>query len=603
MANEVYSIGIDIGKLKEALKVSEKIKDNTSATKKGGMMGDLDKSNKKLKEQNKQLGITASKLNLIRLTASKLKFGALALGGLAVGGAISSLMSAKGSIATDLRARNVGLNFGESQALGYAGKMTGLGEDTLLSSIEGLTTSLRDFSKSGNFASLGLNAEALKNKNPTQALFDVLDAMKKSNLPEYLKKNIIDEIGIPFDQFRFVLKEGTGEIKKYFDEGLGLYGKDGAGLKAGERAMMRFMAVIKDISQMVAIKLIPAFTRALKVLTPLIRKSADLFAQIIDNVFTTKNLNMLDNFIKQIIKYTSSVVDWLKNFIQDFVKGLTKVWDFLKPSITSLGKELLAFWEEIKPDLMKFGKWLQTQFLPVFFQLMSSMITFLGNIVRNIRVLWNTIRPVMRPLGQAIKMLFGVLSKAFDTLSKFKVESVLDPLSKVGDMGANFGNKIQEFFTSFTNAGMGVWKKIVQSAGDLWTGIKQAFLVMITGLIDAINGILSNSFISKMTGGALIRTGWGYDSEGNFGKRTYTGKGAKDYKYTQINDGVIHKNGQVIKTAPDDYIFAMKQPQKLATAGAGNYNININATVRNDSDVQKIKNELHKLITSLNAKR
>ena len=46
--------------------------------------------------------------------------------------------------------------------------------------------------------------------------------MKDSNLPQYMKKQIVDNLGIPFDNFKFVLKEGTGEIEKYFKEGIGI---------------------------------------------------------------------------------------------------------------------------------------------------------------------------------------------------------------------------------------------------------------------------------------------------------------------------------------------------------------------------------------------
>ncbi|MDA0096302.1 hypothetical protein OFR75_14910 [Brachyspira hyodysenteriae] len=70
-----------------------------------------------------------------------------------------------GTLSTQLRAKNVGLSIGEHDALAYAGKMTGLGEDTLISAIEGLTTSMEDFDKWGNFASLGLNASDLQKKS------------------------------------------------------------------------------------------------------------------------------------------------------------------------------------------------------------------------------------------------------------------------------------------------------------------------------------------------------------------------------------------------------------------------------------------------------
>lgn len=67
--------------------------------------------------------------------------------------------------------------------------------------------------------------------------------------------------------------------------------------------------------------------------------------------------------------------------------------------------------------------------------------------------------------------------------------------------------------------------------------------------------------------------------------------------YIKVNDAVITKDGQVIKTSPQDYIFATKKPQAMA---GGNYTININANVRNDNDIQKIKYELNKLIKSFN---
>ncbi|KLI62480.1 hypothetical protein, partial [Brachyspira hyodysenteriae] len=161
-----------------------------------GFNDDLAKGNKALKEQNKLLNNSYQKMNLMKMAGSKLKAGFLGLGGLALGGAAGLLGGAvngyNGTLSTQLRAKNVGLSIGEHDALAYAGKMTGLGEDTLISAIEGLTTSMEDFDKWGNFASLGLNASDLQKKNPTEALFEVLESMKDSDLPQYLKKQIID---------------------------------------------------------------------------------------------------------------------------------------------------------------------------------------------------------------------------------------------------------------------------------------------------------------------------------------------------------------------------------------------------------------------------
>lgn len=69
----------------------------------------------------------------------------------------------------------------------------------------------------------------------------------------------------------------------------------------------------------------------------------------------------------------------------------------------------------------------------------------------------------------------------------------------------------------------------------------------------------------------------------------------------EVDDAVITKDGKVIKTSPQDYLFATKTPQALATGGS--YNININATVRNDNDIYKIKYELDRLLKSINAGR
>ena len=210
-----------IKKMKEVLKPFESLRaggigggspnNNPKPDKKNLFADNLNTSNKSLKEQNKLLGINIQKLNLIKLLTSKLKWGALGLGGLAAGGITAGIAAMNGTLQTNTRAKNTGLNFGEANALEFAGKMTGIGEDTLISSIESLQTSLKDYSKWGDLASLGLNAQDLEKKNPTEALFEVLESMKDSGLPQHMKKQIIDNLGIPFDQFQFVLKEGNGE--------------------------------------------------------------------------------------------------------------------------------------------------------------------------------------------------------------------------------------------------------------------------------------------------------------------------------------------------------------------------------------------------------
>lgn len=239
-----------------------------------------------------------------KMAGSKLKAGFLGLGGLALGGAAGLLGGVvngyKGTLSTQLRAKNVGLSIGEHDALAYAGKMTGLGEDTLISAIEGLTTSMEDFDKWGNFASLGLHASDLQKKNPTEALFEVLESMKDSDLPQYLKKQIIDDIGIPFDNFRFVLKEGTGEIEKFFKEGFELnknndkYAKGEwvknektgkmektKGLIDAERETIRFTENFGGMMKHISYDIAPTYIDGMKQITDLLPKLEDTISKSI----------------------------------------------------------------------------------------------------------------------------------------------------------------------------------------------------------------------------------------------------------------------------------------------------------------------------------
>ncbi|KLI17008.1 hypothetical protein SU45_06510 [Brachyspira hyodysenteriae] len=365
--SEVYSIGIDLSQLQKALQMSLQIKNNLGPLGSGGgsqggsnnkmlknsnaFNKSIQQQNQNLKTQNKLLNGNLQKLNLMRLAASKIKMGALGLGGLAAGGIAGLLGGAvngyKGTLSTQLRAKNVGLDIREHDALAYAGKMTGLGEDSLISSIEGLTTSLQDYSKWGNFASLGLNASDLQSKNPVEALFEVLDSMKDSDLPQYLKKQIIDDIGIPFDNFRFVLKEGTGEIEKFFKEGFKLNtytekdkttgedkditGKVNSGLIKGERAGITFAENFAGVMKKISFDIAPDYIKGLETATPLLNKFGEVLS-----------------------KGITSVIDFFTAFASAEDKGA-----FLKEKggelLTSAGGALKGVWDGVT-DYLK-GKW------------------------------------------------------------------------------------------------------------------------------------------------------------------------------------------------------------------------------------------------------
>lgn len=654
--SEVYSVAFDLSALEKAFKLSEKIKNNLS-----GFQGfsnrtykkdssdfsqNIIDSNKGLKEQNKLLGVSLQKLNLMRLVSSKIKWGALAAAGLPMAGITAGIASMNGTLATNTRAKNTGLTFGESNALNFAGKMTGLGEDTLISSIEGLTTSLQDYSKWGNFASLGLNARDLQNQNPVEALFEVLDSMKDSNLPQYMKKQIVDNLGIPFDNFKFVLKEGTGEIEKYFKEGIGMFGgKSGKSLMEGERALIRFTTVLKDISQNIGGKIAPALTTSLKLITPYIYKLADGFTWLLGKAFTKKNLDMISGFFNSIGKIGGDLVgkgmdlfnggkDLFSKMFQGFsidtegwgnvlkdlggglLDGIGNLWDTLKPNLIAIGQSLVEVWETIEPDLLTLLEFWKTNILPPLQSIFGSSVNILGKIIKKIiddfKWFYNFIRPIFKPLGKLFSSFFNTVSGILGGIDKGSniggivntLSNLSTPISALKTIIETTTSVLNVFKTKITET----WQSIKDSFAKVWLTIDMG----IDGFISGLMGIK----IGKGTiGGILGYSGPKYKAENGWwkikdekGNYQYLGKngGISQYPEKRVNDAIITKTGHVVKTDPQDYIFAMKQPQKLASAsgaGGGTYTININANVRNDNDIRQIKNELERLIKSFNSKR
>ena len=672
MSSEVYSIGIDLSQLQKALQMSLQIKNNLASlggnSSKGQSGGNsqvqkssnsfsnsIQQQNKGLKEQNKLLGGSLQKLNLIRLVSSKIKWGALGAIGLAGTGITAGIASMNGTLAANTRAKNTGLTFGESNALNFAGKMTGLGEDTLISSIEGLTTSLQDYSKWGNFASLGLNASDLQNKNPTEALFEVLESMKDSDLPKYMKKQIVDNIGIPFDQFQFVLKEGTGEIQKYFKEGMGMFGgKSGKSLMEGERALIRFTTILKDVSQNIGGKIAPALTTGLKLITPYVYQLADGFTWLLGKVFTKKNLDMISGFFNSIGKIGSDLVSkginlfdsgkdlfsqmfkgfsidtegWdnvLKDLGGGLLDGIGKLWDTLKPNLIAIGQSLVDVWKTIEPDLLTLLEFWKTNILPPLQSIFGSAVNILGKVIKKViddfKWFYNLIRPIFKPLGNAIKGFAQVMSGIWKELEEWGIDELLSntisPISKLQTVFEAVGG-LKEWWDNFKLNANNIWEIIENSFIDIWEKVKTSFskifLSIDMGIDSFISGLMGLGIGGKTIGDVFgyscpkykAENGW-WKIKDEKGDYQYLGKngGVSQYPEKRVNDAIITKTGQVVKTDPQDYIFAMKQPQRLASsaAGGGTYTININANVRSDNDIRQIKNELERLIKSFNSKR
>lgn len=509
-------IGDTLKDLKNAAKGSEELKNSLESIKDGdvseeldtaldGFNKDLKNSNKELEKQEKILKKNLAVINLMRMTAAKLKMGALMGAGI-IGGGIAAAMtggiaSMRGVLEQNTRGKNGGIDFGQVRALNFASKMTGVGEDTLMQAVEGISTSLQDFSKWSSYATLGLDAEELQKQNPTDALFEVLDAMEKSNLPQQQIREAVENMGVPFSNFLFVLEEGTDEMRKYFKEGMGMNVTKINGeqvdmterLIAGERELIRLGANWQKFMREVGYRIAPQFTKFLQKATPYLQK----FSQVLGKGLVWL-MDVLDNVMDFFDEFLSAKDK--KAFMQEKIAGwISDAWEFMKPIFSTIKDKVVEYFKTM---------W-------------DSAITF-----------------IKEKFAEATSGIVIAGSKIGDFFDKPK--------------GAKYGtfNTTGKYTTR--------WDPAIEDYR------------LITKSLDWYDP-------SKHTEADL-----------------------------RMNDGVITKSGQVIQTDPQDYIFAMKQPQRLAeTSGGGvSYQITINnPTVRDDRDIRQLKSELERLIRSFNSKR
>ena len=406
-------------------------------------------------------------------------------------------------------------------------------------------------------------------------------------------------------------------MQKHFKEGMGMFGgKSGKSLMAGERALIRFTTILKDVSQNIVGKIAPALTTGLKLITPYIYKLADGFTWLLGKIFSESNLNAISNF------FNSGIFKDLGDYLKVIFKGL------------------LDIWETISPALLSIVKWFSVNILPPLKRLIS-------NLILQFKYFYNRLKPVIQPIIKYIGELAKTLMNTFADITGDKdgenplktiidtLVNLLTPLSKafeiltplvsgLGDIIKLTVSIINGILTPFndimTLINKGDWKAVL----DWFTTTDNK----VTLTEEAKDSLKSNPLNNYKNAFNTVYNGIGYDQtsldilmnafkEGlmtekekkrlwnTIGKQT-----AAKYGYTKedfVNDAVITKTGQVIHTSPQDYIFAMKRPQDLAAAGAsqsGGYTVNIyNPVVKDDKDIRQLKNELERLIRSFNSKR
>lgn len=314
---------------------------------------DLAKSNNLLSKQNKHLKKSTQSLNLMKMLGSGLKMGALGLGGLAAGGAAGliggALKQYSGHLSKDLMARNIGITNQQSDALTYASKMLGMEDSGLIQALDGIQTALQDTNQWGAFANLNLNAAALKNKeSKTDVLFEVLDAMqsyyqRSGKMPTGQLAEIMSGVGIQFEQFRFVLRDGTKDIRNYYKVGKDLnnYNDDSVDtLKNAERKTITFAEKFAGVMRQISVDLAPSYIKALDTAIPLIENFANAVANGIRAMtdFITAFANSDDKgaFLK----------DKAGELLTAAGEGLKTVWDGITEYCKTKWDEVVLFFKD-----------------------------------------------------------------------------------------------------------------------------------------------------------------------------------------------------------------------------------------------------------------
>lgn len=516
MASEVFNIAIDLRQLQEAVRQSEKIKNNLTGKEnksdKNGFFESIKKSNKELKNQNTLLKTSYKTIQLMRIALK----GMVGLGiGAILGGGALAFSGFSNATKNNRKYKTIGISEREGYSLDYASEMSGFDKDSLANAAKQLQEALRDINKAKDFQIIGLDRDELKKDNPIDALMKVFEATGKNDMlgedAEFLLKESFNNVAGDFEEFRTVLGDNVKEIEKYFYEGMRIYKDNYSNLKRGDQALIRLRNEFNRIRLMLATKFEPLITAVLKKISPLLEKGADAVGGVVDKAV---------NWFFEINKETGKT-----NLNQLFI------------NLKNIAENIKSFWEKIKPVLAPFGQ---------------ALVDFVKGLLSNPLFQWFIRTEEQKKAEKDIRKKLGIAGFSGGIKGDSKT---LESLKLAHDLYKD--DSID--YSQFKNVLKDIKSNIDVASQNGWDNYAQ-----------------SKKYIEELE---KIKPKW------------------------EVNDAVITKTGQVVKTSPQDYIFATKNPQALATAGAGNYTININANVRNDNDIQKIKYELSRLIKSINAGR
>jgi len=206
--------------------------------------------------------------------------------------------------------------------------------------------------------------------------------------------------------------------------------------------------------------------------------------------------------------------------------------------------------------------------------------------------LWNGFK---KWLGKAIDFVMALPGKIWNGLKKTN-KKILSFLSTFATTAKKLGKKIVsgiiDFVSKLPNK---VWNFItstVQKLKNALSTVGSAAMDIGSKIINAIASGMKNAPGAIMDAIKSIAPDWVIDVLGKAGSAISGGISTVTDaagNVINVNDFVMTPNGDVLKTAPDDFIFGTKTPGALAGGGGGNeVTINIDAEVSDEIDMRDL---------------
>ena len=271
------------------------------------------------------------------------------------------------------------------------------------------------------------------------------------------------------------------------------------------------------------------------------------------------------------------------------------------------------------------------QVLSVFFAIAGAVANFLGltdlaktlgEIGGNVTGFLTTVTDNLDTIGDNMKNVFDIIghldrpleegvNAAIENLKQGdKFENLLGTMLDgiTGAALAIFGDEEErkKFTEPFNIAAEAIQKDLLAFFGEMQANIGSTLTSMMTEL-DRLYGML-NDFITPALedlNGALedlenfiksVQIALGGDSDdSNMSDQAKLRTGNyewQDGKLVKVRDFVVTPGGQVLQTDPADYILGTRNPGSLGGGGGNTININIEASIASDYDVDRLSQQL-----------